>query len=131
MDPIYLFSLPYLLIGAVCLFLALRSRNPTHLGAAVGRLDESKKVMRYRYKRSKHREPATACTYLYEVGGKTYKLKHSGFFSRSSLMRRVTVVYLHGLPRFGFLERYPAWQFTLVGTSFLAMGAFILLAPYL
>ena len=130
MEAIYVMAGIYFAIGGVCLLLALWSRNPAHLGTAVGKLDESKRVMRRRYRYSEKKYPATTSTYLYEVNGKVYKLKRSGFFARSSLMRRVTVVYLKGFPRFGYLEKYPAGQFTMVGVFTLICGIMILLAPY-
>ena len=38
-------------------------------------------------------------------------------------MIRVTVVYLKPFPRFGYLEKYPSGQFTMVGVLFLLYGA--------
>lgn len=123
MELIYGMAAVCFLIGGICLFLALWSRDPRHLGTAVGKLADSKKVMRREYRYSEKKIPVTTSTYLYEVNGKTYRLKRDGRFGRSTLMRRVTVVYMKPFPRFGYLEKYPSGQFTMLGVLFLLYGA--------
>lgn len=123
MELIYGMAAVCFLIGGFCLFLALWSRDPRHLGTAVGKLADSKKVMRREYRHSEKKIPVTTSTYLYEVNGKTYRLKRDGRFGRSTLMRRVTVVYMKPFPRFGYLEKYPSGQFTMLGVLFLLYGA--------
>ena len=130
MEAIYVMAGFYFAIGGVCLLLALWSRNPAHLGTAVGKLADSKKVMRRAYRYSEKKIPVTTSTYLYEVNGKTYRLKRDGRFGRSTLMRRVTVVYMKPFPRFGYLAKYPAGPFTMVGVFTLICGIMILLAPF-
>ena len=75
MELIYGMAAVCFLIGGICLFLALWSRDPRHLGTAVGKLADSKKVMRREYRYSEKKIPVTTSTYLYEVNGKTYRLK--------------------------------------------------------
>ena len=129
MEGLYFIAAVYFLIAAICLFLALWSRNPKHIGTAVGKLENSKKIMVWT-KHSRKKVPLTTFVYLYEVDGKTYKLKQDSRSSRSSLMRRVTVVYLKGFPRFGYLEKYPSGIFTMLGVFCLLGGIWLLLAPY-
>lgn len=119
-----------LLVGAAHLILALLGKNPRCIGTAVGTLVDSKKVMvSVKYQRKK--VPVTACVYRYEVGGRVYRLKRDSRYSRSSLMRKVTVVYLKGFPRFGHLEQFPTLPLTILGTAGLALGLWMLLLPYL
>lgn len=115
------------LIGIVCLFLSLWSRDPKHLGTAVGVLAESKRVMRQAYRYSDKKVSVTTSVYLYQVNGKTYRLKHDGRFGRSTLMRRVTVIFLKPFPRFGYLEKYPSGQFTILGVLTIVYGLSLLL----
>lgn len=126
MEVIYGMVAVLFLIGGICLFLALWSRDPKHLGTAVGKLADSKKVMRRAYRHSDKKVPFTTSVYLYEANGKTYRLKRDGRFGRSTLMRRVTVVYLKGLPRFGFLEKFPFRSLILGGILLMLYGAVIL-----
>ena len=121
----------FFLAGAVLLLIALLGRNPKHLGSAVGTLTNSRKVMRRRGKADERKYPATACTYTYQVDGKTYRLKQEGFFARSGLMRKITVVYLKGFPRFGYPEKFPCWHFVVFGIFALLCGICYLLMPYL
>lgn len=130
MEAIYSMAAVFFAIGGLYLFLGLWSRSEKHLGTAVGKLEHSKKIMVWS-KYSRKKVPVTTCVYLYAAGGKTYKLKHDTGASRSSLMPRVTVVYLKGLPRFGFLEKYPSGIFTAIGLFTIAGGVWILLLPYL
>ena len=123
MELIYSMAVVCFLIGGICLFLALWSRDPRHLGTAVGKLADSKKVMRRAYRYSEKKIPVTTSTYLYEVNGKTYRLKRDGRFGRSTLMRRVTVVYMKPFHRFGYPEKYPSGQFTMLGVLFILYGA--------
>lgn len=119
-----------LLFGAAHLILALLGKNPRCIGTAVGTLVDSKKVMvSVKYQRKK--VPVTACVYRYEVGGRVYRLKRDSRYSRSSLMRKVTVVYLKGFPRFGHLEQFPTLPLTILGIAGLALGLWMLLLPYL
>ncbi len=130
MESYYTMISVFFIIGGILLLLALLGRNPRFLGSAVGRLQNSKRVMVWT-KHSRKKVPVTTFVYLYEVNGKTYRLKRDTRSSRKSLMPRVTVVYLKGFPRFGYLEKYPSWQFALIGATFLGGGAFYLLMPYL
>ena len=59
MEALYCMSAICFLIGLICLFLSLWSRDPKHLGSAVGTLANSKKVMRraYRYSDKKSASP--------------------------------------------------------------------------
>ena len=130
MEGLYFMATVYFLIAAICLFLALWSRDPKHIGTAVGKLSNSKKVMRRAYRHSEKKIPVTTAIYLDEVKGKTYKLRHDGRFGRSTLMPRVTVVYLKGFPRFGYLDKYPSGIFTMLGVFCLLGGIWLLLLPY-
>lgn len=130
MEALYCMSAICFLIGLICLFLSLWSRDPKHLGSAVGTLANSKKVMRRAYRYSDKKISVTTSVYRYQVNGKTYRLKHDGRFGRSTLMRRVTVVYLKGFPRFGYLEKYPSGIFTMLGIFYLLAAAWLLLVPY-
>ena len=125
METVYLFTAIFFLAGGICLFLALWSRNPKHIGTAVGRLDSSKRVM-VSMKHSRKKVPMTNFVYLYEVNGKTYRLKRDTRSSRKSLMPRVNIVYLKGFPRFGYLESYPHWLFTLLGVILILCGGMTL-----
>ena len=131
MEPIYIAAGIYFAIGGLFLFLGLWSRDPRHLGYSIGRLVDSKKVMRLPYRHSTRKVPCTTSTYLYEAGGKTYRLRYDGRFGRSRLLPRVTVVYLKGFPRFGHLETYPWGLHTILGVFFLICSVCILLTPYL
>lgn len=131
MEALYIMSAICFLIGAACLFLSLWSRDPKHLGTAVGKLTESKKVMRYPYRHSTRKVPFTACVYLYEVNGKTYKLKRSGRFGRSTLLKRISVIYLKPFPRFGYPDEFPGGMFTMVGVFYLICAIWLLLLPCL
>ena len=42
----------------------------------------------------------------------------------------MTVVYLKGFPRFGYLEKYPSGIFTMLGIFYLLAAAWLLLVPY-
>ena len=130
MEALWLYAALYLAVGAVCLLLGLRSRDPKHLGTAVGRLESSKKVMRYPYRSSTRKIPFTTCRYLYEVNGKTYRLRYETRAGRRTLLPRMTVVYLKGFPRFGHPEKYPSGQFTILGTICIIGGLIFLLLPY-
>ena len=46
MEALYVFSGICLFIGVVSLFMAWWSRDPKHIGTAIGKLANSKKVMR-------------------------------------------------------------------------------------
>ena len=130
MEALWLYAALYLTVGAVCLFLGLWSRDPKHLGTAVGRLESSKKVMRYPYRSSTRKIPFTTSRYLYEVNGKTYRLRYETRAGRRTLLPRMTVVYLKGFPRFGHPEKYPSGQFTILGTICIIGGLIFLLLPY-
>lgn len=130
MEAIYGMAAVYFILGGVCLFLALWSRNPKHLGTAVGKLEHSRRIMVWT-KYSRRKVPITTCAYLYEVNGRIYKRKRDTHSSRKSLMPRVTVVYLKGFPRFGYLEKYPTGIFTMLGIFSLLWGGWFLLMPYL
>jgi hypothetical protein len=125
METIYTFSLFFFVAGIGSILLALWSRNPKHIGTAVGRLDSSKRVM-VSMKHSRKKVPMTNFVYLYEVNGKTYRLKRDTRSSRKSLMPRVNIVYLKGFPRFGYLESYPHWLFTLLGVILILCGVMTL-----
>lgn len=127
MNPIYGMAAVIFAIGGIFLFLALWGRNPKHLSSAVGTLASSKKVMRQRWKHDDRKYPATTCVYTYQVGSKTYRIRQDGFFARSGLMRKVTVVYLKGFPRFGHLEKFPSWQYALIGALIIVCGISVLL----
>lgn len=129
MEELYFFAAIFFLIGVICLFLALWSRNPKHIGTAVGKLENSKRIM-VSTKHSRKKVPITTFVYLYEVNGKQYKLKRDSRSSRSSLMRRVSVVYLKGFPQFGYLEKYPSGIFTMLGVVYLLCCGWLLLHPY-
>ena len=131
MEALYVFSGICLFIGVVSLFMAWWSRDPKHIGTAIGKLANSKKVMRRVHKYSEKKAPYTTATYLYEVSGKTYRLRHGGGFGRSTLMPRVTVYYLKCLPRFGYLDCYPWGIYTMMGVFYLICAVIILLIPYL
>ena len=128
MNELYIIPVIFFVIGGIFLFLALWSRDPKHLGSAVGTLADSKKVMRRRGKYDDRKYPATACTYTYQVGGKTYRIRREGFFGRSGLLRKVTVVYLKAFPRFGCPEKFPVWLYVLLGGMSLFYGIAILFA---
>lgn len=130
MEALWLYAALYLAVGAVCLFLGLWSRDPKHLGTAVGRLESSKKVMRYPYRSSTRKIPFTTSRYLYEVNGKTYRLRYETRAGRRTLLPRMTVVYLKGFPRFGHPEKYPSGQFTILGSICIIGGLIFLLLPY-
>lgn len=130
MEALYLMTAVCFSIGGVCLFLALWGRNPKHLGTAVGKLEHSRRIMVWT-KYSRKKVPVTTCVYLYEVNGRTYKLKRDSRSSRKSLMPRVTVVYLKGFPWFGYLEKYPTGILTILGGFALLCGGWFLLMPYL
>ena len=131
MEALYGLAAFFFAVGCIFLFLGQWSRDPKHLGTAVGKLAESKKVMRYPYRHSRKKIPFTASTYVYEVGGKTYRLRHDGRFGRNRLLKRVTVVYLKGFPRFGHLDTYPHGLHTMFGVIYLIFGLWVLLIPYL
>ena len=130
MEALWLYAALYLTVGAVCLFLALWSRDPKHLGTAVGKLESSKKVMRYPYRSSTRKIPFTTSRYLYEVNGKTYRLRYETRAGRRTLLPRMTVGYLKGFPRFGHPDKYPSGQFTILGTICIIGGLIFLLLPY-
>lgn len=130
MEALYCFSAVCFLVSAISLFLSHWSRNPKHIGTAVGKLADSKKVMRYPYRYSTRKVPFTAGVYHYEVNGKTYKLKHSGRFGRSTLLKRVTVFYLKPFPRFGHLDSYPSGLLSMLGVIYLIAAIGFLLLPY-
>ena len=110
--------------------LALWSRNPKHLGSAVGKLANSKKVMRRAYKYSDKKIPVTTSRYIYQVNGKTYRLRYDTRSGRRTLLPRMTVVYLRGFPRFGHPDKYPSGQFTILGTICIIGSLMFLLMPY-
>lgn len=130
MHELFPVALAVLLLGAAHLVLALLGKNPRCIGTAVGTLVHSKKVM-VSMKHQRKKVPVTTFVYRYEVGGREYRLKRDTRDSRSSLMRKVTVVYLKGFPRFGHLEQFPTLPLTILGIGWLALGAWILLIPYL
>ena len=130
MEALWLYAALYLAVGAVCLLLGLWSRDPKHLGTAVGKLESSKKVMRYPYRSSTRKIPFTTSRYLYEVNGKTYRLRYETRAGRRTLLPRMTVVYLKGFPRFGHPEKYPSGQFTILGSICIIGGLLFLLMPY-
>jgi len=121
MDAIYTFALFFFVTGIGSILLALWSRNPKHIGTAVGRLECSRRVM-VSMKHRRKKVPMTNFVYLYEVNGKTYRLNRDSHASRKSLMPRATIVYLKGFPRFGYLESYPYWLFTLLGITLIICG---------
>lgn len=131
MEAIYFFAALVFAIGGMFLFLALWGRDPKHLGTAVGKLDQSKKVMRQAYRHSSKKIPVTTARYLYEVNGKTYRLRREGRFGRSTLLPRITVVYLKGLPRFGYLEKYPCGLFAMGAGVCILYGVLFLFLPYI
>ena len=120
----------FFIIGGILLLAALLGRNPRFLGTAVGKLQNSKRVM-VSQRHSSKKVPITTFVYLYEVNGRTYRLKRDSHGSRKSLMQRVTVVYLKGFPRFGYLEKFPCWQFALFGGFSVLAGIWYLLMPNL
>ena len=130
MEALWLYAALYLAVGAVCLLLGLWSRDPKHLGTAVGKLESSKKVMRYPYRSSTRKIPFTTSRYLYEVNGKTYRLRYETRAGRRTLLPRMTVVYLKGFPQFGHPEKYPSGQFTILGSICIIGGLLFLLMPY-
>ena len=130
MEAIYGMAGIYFAIGVGCLLLSLWGRNPKHLGAAVGKLADSKKVMRRADRYSDKKVPVTTSIYLYEVNGKTYRLKHDGRFGRSTLMRRVTVIYMKPFPRCGHLDKFPSGQFTMLGAICIVGAVLFLLMPW-
>ena len=130
MESLWLLSALYFAVGAVCLFLALWSRNPKHLGTAVGTLEISKKVMRRASRYSDKKIPVTTSRYIYQVNGKTYRLRYDTRSGRRTLLPRMTVVYLRGFPRFGHPDKYPSGQFTILGTICIIGSLMFLLMPY-
>ncbi len=125
MEAIYFLPAFFLTAGGICIFTALWGRDPKHVGTAIGRLENAKRVMVWS-RRARKKLPVTAFVYLYEVGGRTYRLKRDSHSSRNRLMQRVTVVYLKGFPRFGFLEKFPFWLFLLAGILAIAYGWMLL-----
>lgn len=130
MEAFILLSVICIALGLAFLIPALLSRDPRNLRIAVGKLSDSKKVPFRGNRFITHKDHVTAATYLYEADGRTYRLKYSGFVSRSSLMGRVTVVYLRFLPRFGYLDRYPAGMFIYTGIFCILAGLAFLTMPY-
>ena len=125
MDEVYIFPVIFFAIGFMCLFLALWGLNPKHLGTAVGKLENSKRVMVWS-RSARKKVPITNFVYLYEVGSKTYRLKRASHTSRKSLFQRITVVYVKGFPRFGYPEKFPIWLYTLLGILAISAGLVML-----
>ena len=98
-------ALAMLILGLWFLFLALWSRNPNHLGTAVGTLTKchTSKNVATRYGVVKN---LTDYAYTYQVDGKTYKITGMRRQPRRVVLRKVTVVYLKISPRRAYIESY-------------------------
>ena len=98
-------ALAMLIPGLWFLFLALWSRNPNHLGTAVGTLTQchTSKNVATRYGVVKN---LTDYAYTYQVDGKTYKITGMRRQPRRVVLRKVTVVYLKISPRRAYIDSY-------------------------
>ena len=118
-------ALVMLIPGLWFLFLAVWSRNPDHLGTAVGTLTKchtSKNVTtRYGVVRN-----LTDYVYTYQVDGKTYKITGMRRQPRRKVLRKVTVVYLKISPRRSYIDQFTGtveWLYAFV----LLAGGFVYL----
>ena len=98
-------ALVALIPGLWFLFLAVWSRNPDHLGTAVGTLTKchTSKNVTTRYGVVKN---LTDYVYTYQVDGKTYKITGMRRQPRRMVLRKVTVIYLKIAPRRAYIDQF-------------------------
>ena len=98
-------ALAMLIPGLWFLFLSVWSRNPDHLGTAVGTLTKchTSKNLVTRYGVVKN---LTDYVYVYQVDGKNYKISGMRRQPRRMVLRKVTVVYLKISPRRAYLDQF-------------------------
>ena len=118
-------ALAMLIPGLWFLFLAVWSRNPDHLGTAVGTLTKchTSKNVTTRYGVVKN---LTDYVYTYQVNGKTYKITGMRRQPRRMVLRKVTVVYLKISPRRAYIDQFTCTVEWLLAFVLLA-GAFVYL----
>ena len=125
MNALSFAALAMLIPGLWFLFLAVWSRNPDHLGTAVGTLTKchTSKNVATRHGVVKN---LTDYVYTYQVNGKTYKITGMRRQPRRMVLRKVTVVYLKISPRRAYIDQFTCTVEWLLAFVLLA-GAFVYL----
>lgn len=118
-------ALVMLIPGLWFLFLAAWSRNPDHLGTAVGTLTKCHTSKNVTTRHGVVRN-LTDYVYTYQVDGKTYKITGMRRQPRRKVLRKVTVVYLKISPRRSYIDQFTGtveWLYAFV----LLAGGFVYL----
>ncbi len=68
------------------------------------------------------------CVYVYQVGGKTYKLRIGERKNKNKLLKKVTVVYVKGFPKRAGVEQYSSDEAYVIAICFCLLAAFLLWA---
>ena len=119
-----------LLPGIFFMILAMQGRNPNNLISTTGDLSGKTEFKNYKLK-NRSVPNAVEYTYTYQVKGKSYHLRGVQLTHPRNLRKRVTVVYLRSFPRCAYEEQFSGLAQWLLGISFSAMGAFLMLFYFL
>lgn len=123
------FGILILLLGLICLWLALKSKNPKNLISVTAVLVERKgfknvKIKNYIVKN------VTDYVYSYEANGKRYLLKGTQRTHPRNILKHTSIVYLRGFPRIAYIDRFSGttvWTLTILLTL---LGAFCIFISF-
>ena len=122
MEFYYAITIGAIAIGLWNIFLIIWAKSPAHLGTAVGTL---RKVTNRKNVRTKHGwviPNVTDYHYYYIVGKRNYKLSGSRNVHKRTLFKKVTVVYIKGLPWIAYINRFTGENQWVIGICFLFLG---------
>ena len=118
-----------LLPGLLSLWVALRSKKPENLVTVHAELARSVLSKNVQTKYGLYRN-VTNYTYLYVVNGKKYRARGVRLTHRRNIPKRITVVYLRGLPWLCSYENFPTDVFLLIATLFSLIGLLMISLPF-
>lgn len=122
MEFYYFITYGSIIIGLWNIFIIIWAKNPAHLGTAVGTLG---KVTNLKNVRSKHGwviPNVTDYRYHYTVGKQNYKISGNRNAHKRTLFKKVSVVYIKGLPRIAYIDKFTGENQWVAGIGFLFLG---------
>lgn len=126
MEFYYLLSGSAIAIGIWNILLIIWAKNPNHLDTAVGTLLN---FMHSRNVKTKHGATIPNITryrYIYHVNGKPHRISGSRYAHKRTLFKKVTVVYIKGLPQVAYIGRFTGEMQWVWGICSLFLGCLLL-----
>ena len=111
-----------IIIGLWNIFIILWAKNPKHLGTAVGTLGKVTILKNVRTKHGWILPNVTDYRYYYTIGNRTYKISGSRNAHKRTLFKKVSVIYIKGLPRIAYINQFTGENQWVAGICFIFLG---------